>query len=112
MIAKIPRRNLVLSVIACAVLGGCSNALAERTDSSNAATSTFIAPGGRHFLVFFDRSTSIGDASKALWLERDYEQLLKSLGPGDRLALYGVDDLTGSAPPIYEAELPAVEGEG
>jgi hypothetical protein len=67
------------------------------------------APADRY--VFLDRSSSVSDESKARWLE-ELDQLALSMGPGDRLVLYGVHDRTDSAPPIAEAELPATAGDG
>lgn len=67
---------------------------------------------GTDYSIFLDRSTSISDESKARYLDHDLAQILETVGPNDRIALYGVHALTASAQPIIEAELPPSSGEG
>jgi len=65
---------------------------------------------GVDYFAFLDGSRSITEASKRLWLSRDLEDVLSGLGPNDRLVLYGVSDLTATAEPLFDGELPANQG--
>jgi hypothetical protein len=61
--------------------------------------------------VFLDRSSSVSEESRGRWLE-ELVRVVRTMGPADRLVVYGIHNRTDSAPPIAEVELPAAPGEG
>jgi hypothetical protein len=88
---------LALTLVCAAVLGCETPRAATRTPTE--------------FFVFLDRSVSINDRSMRHFLEQDIEELLRTLAPGDRVVLHGVDELTADAAPLLDVELPASAGE-